>query len=94
MLLKDYFPNLHKKYHELSFKGIAFNSKEVKRGYIFFAFKGNNTDGNLYIKDAIKNIGAKNLKDMGKTMGYLKEQYPGQIDFSKASIVVRDILEN
>ena len=46
------------------------------------------------IKDAIKNIGAKNLKDMGKTMGYLKERYPGQIDFSKASAVVRDILEN
>ena len=55
MLLKDYFPNLNKKYHELSFRGIAFNSKEVKKGYIFFAFKGNNTDGNLFIKDAIKN---------------------------------------
>ena len=54
MLLKDYFPNLHKKYHKLSFKGIAFNSKEVKKGYIFFAFKGNNTDGNFFIKDAIK----------------------------------------
>ena len=35
MLLKDYFPHLHKKYHELSFKGIAFNSKAVKQGYIF-----------------------------------------------------------
>ena len=55
MLLKDYFPNLNKKYHELSFKGIAFNSKEVKKGYIFFAFKGKNTDGNFFIKDAIKN---------------------------------------
>ena len=55
MLLKDYFPNLQKKYHELSFKGIAFNSQEVKEGYIFFAFKGNNTNGNLFIKDAIKN---------------------------------------
>ena len=54
MLLKDYFPNLHKKYHELSFKGIAFNSKEIKKGYIFFAFKGNNTDGNFFIKYAIK----------------------------------------
>ena len=51
-------------------------------------------DCNNRVKDAIKNIGAKNLKDMGKTMGYLKEQYPGQIDFSKASIVVREILEN
>ncbi len=55
MLLKDYFPNLDKKYHKLSFKGIAFNSKEVKKGYIFFAFKGNNTDGNFFVKDAIKN---------------------------------------
>ena len=54
MLLKDYFPNLQKKYHKLSFRGIAFNSNEVKRGYIFFAFKGSNTDGNLFIKDAIK----------------------------------------
>ena len=55
MLLKDYIPNLHNKSHGLSFKGIAFNSKEVKDGYIFFAFKGSNTDGNLFIKDAIKN---------------------------------------
>ena len=42
----------------------------------------------------IKKIDAKSLKDMGKAMGYLKERYPGQIDFSKASIVVRNILEN
>ena len=55
MLLKDYFPNIKKKYHKLVFKGIAFNSNEVKEGYIFFAFKGNNTDGNFFIKDAIKN---------------------------------------
>ena len=55
MLLKDYFPNLQKKYYKLSFNGIAFNSKEVKEGYIFFAFKGNNTDGNLFINDAIRN---------------------------------------
>ncbi len=55
MLLKDYFPNLQKKYHKFSFKGIAFNSNEVKEGYIFFAFKGSNTDGNLFIKDAIRN---------------------------------------
>ena len=36
MLLKDYFPNLQKKYHKFRFKGIAFNSNEVKKGYIFF----------------------------------------------------------
>ena len=55
MLLKDFFPNLNKRYHKVSFKGIAFNSKEIKNGYIFFAFKGSNTDGNFFIEDAIKN---------------------------------------
>jgi IS5 family transposase len=52
MLLKDYFPNLNKKYQKVSFKGIAFNSRKIKKGYIFFALKGSNTDGNLFIKDA------------------------------------------
>ena len=70
MLLKDYFPNLHKKYHELSFKGIAFNSKEVKKGYIFFAFKGNNTDGNFFIKDAIKKGSEIIITDKFKINGW------------------------
>ena len=39
MLLKDYFPNLNKKYHRVSFKGIAFNSKKIKKGYIFLHLK-------------------------------------------------------
>ena len=47
MLLKDYFPNLNKKYHRVSFAGIALNSNETKKEYIFFAIKGNNTDGNF-----------------------------------------------
>ena len=51
MLLKDYFPNLQKKYHSVSFSVIAFNSKEIKKGYIFFAYKGFNTDGNFFIQD-------------------------------------------
>ncbi len=70
MLLKDYFPNLHKKYHKLTFKGIAFNSKEVREGYIFFAFKGNNTDGNYFIKDAIKNGSKIIITDKLKISGW------------------------
>ena len=58
MLLKDYFPNLKSKYHKINFTGIAFNSNEIKKGYIFFAFKGVNTDGKIFIKDAI-NKGSK-----------------------------------
>ena len=75
MLLKDYFPNLQKKYHELSFKGIAFNSQEVKEGYIFFAFKGNNKNGNFFIKDAIKNGSKIIITDKFKTHVIKKKFY-------------------
>ncbi len=70
MLLKDYFPNLDKKYNEVSFKGIAFNSKEVREGYIFFAFKGYNTDGNFFIKNAIKNGSKIIITDKFKINGW------------------------
>ena len=40
----------------------------------------------------IKEIGASNLKDMGRTMAALKQKYPGQMDFSKASGIVRQAL--
>lgn len=42
----------------ISVKGIAINSKDVENDYIFFAIKGEKTDGNIYAKDAIKK-GAK-----------------------------------
>jgi murE/murF fusion protein len=73
MLLKDYFPNLNKKYHRVSFKGIAFNSKKIKKGYIFFAFKGNNTNGNLFINDAIKNGSKIIISDKLKKNGWKKD---------------------
>ena len=54
MFLKDYYPNLNKKYCRIKFKGISFNSKFIKKNFIFFAIKGNNIDGNKFVKDAIK----------------------------------------
>jgi len=44
------------------------------------------------IQDAILEVDAKTIKDMGKTMALLKKKYPGQMDFSKASGVVREKL--
>ena len=44
------------------------------------------------IKDAMLEVAATTLKDMGKTMALLKQKYPGQMDFSKASGVVRQKL--
>lgn len=40
----------------------------------------------------IKETGSDCIKDMGKCMGMLKEKYAGQMDFSKASALVKDRL--
>ncbi len=41
------------------------------------------------IKDVIKELDAQSLKDMGRTMGTLKERYAGKMDFSKAGPLVK-----
>jgi uncharacterized protein len=44
------------------------------------------------ISALIKDIGAETLKDMGRTMAALKERFAGQMDFSKASALVKKLL--
>ncbi|PHX89192.1 MAG: UDP-N-acetylmuramoyl-L-alanyl-D-glutamate--2,6-diaminopimelate ligase [Pelagibacteraceae bacterium] len=58
MILKDYFSNIKKNYQNFFFSNIALNSSEIKKNYIFFAIKGNQSDGNKFINQAIKK-GAK-----------------------------------
>ena len=41
------------------------------------------------IEEAIKEVEASSLKDMGKVMGILKQRFAGQMDFSKASAGVK-----
>ncbi len=43
-------------------------------------------------KAAIAVTGAASVKDMGKVVSALKEGYPGQMDFSKASAIVKGLL--
>ena len=44
------------------------------------------------IDEVIAETGAESLKDMGPVMAALKARFPGQIDFAKASGVVREKL--
>src|SRR5690606_9703054 len=41
----------------------------------------------------VSETGAQGLRDMGKCMNALKEKYPGQMDFAKASGMVKDLLK-
>ncbi len=42
--------------------------------------------------DAIEKAGASGLRDMGKCMAVLKEDHAGQMDFGKASGIIRNML--
>tara|TARA_B100000700_G_C14564674_1_gene632734 strand:- start:167 stop:628 length:462 start_codon:yes stop_codon:yes gene_type:complete len=43
-------------------------------------------------KEIIESVGASSIKDMGKIMGSLKQKYSDSIDFSKANIIIKGLL--
>jgi len=43
-------------------------------------------------KAAIETVGATSMRDMGKVVAALKDAYPGQMDFAKASGIVKGLL--
>ncbi len=57
-LKKEIFITTKKGSLSVEIKGLAYDSREVKEGYLFFALKGIHTDGHLYISNAVER-GAK-----------------------------------
>jgi uncharacterized protein YqeY len=43
-------------------------------------------------RTVVAELGAGSIKDMGKVMAAMKERYAGQMDFAKASAIVKDAL--
>ncbi len=60
MLIGDLLKTKNKKFEKHFFSGLSFNSHLCKKNHIFFAIKGNESDGHNYINNAIKN-GAKTI---------------------------------
>lgn len=44
------------------------------------------------IREVVAEVGASSVKDMGKVMGALKSKYAGQLDMTKASAIVKQVL--
>jgi uncharacterized protein YqeY len=44
------------------------------------------------VAEAVDELGAANLKDMGRTMALLRENYAGRMDFAAASALVKERL--
>ena len=53
MLLQDLIKCSDKNYQKIAVKGIAFDSRKVKKGDIFFAIEGNATSGIKFINEAL-----------------------------------------
>ena len=44
--------------------------------------------------EVISKLGANSVKDMGKVIGELKKQHADEIDFAKASSLIKELLSN
>ena len=42
--------------------------------------------------DIVSSLGASSIKDMGKVMGELKKNYADTVDFAKAGIILKELL--
>ena len=73
MLLGKVLKNIKKKYKNINFNDIRFNSKDCKKNDIFFAINGNHTKGSNYIDNAINN-GAKVIISNLKFEGFNKNK--------------------
>lgn len=45
------------------------------------------------VTGVVQELGAKSIKDMGPAMAELKKRYAGQMDFAKASALLRELLQ-
>ena len=52
----------------------------------------NDEDTKKICEEIISKLGANSIKDMGKVMGELKKQHTDEIDFSKAGILLKQLL--
>ena len=65
---------------------------EIKIIDTFLPKQLNEEETKKICKEAIESLGASSIKDMGKIMGSLKQKYSDSIDFSKANIIVKGLL--
>ena len=62
---------------------------EIKVIQTFLPTQMDEAEVNAAVQEAIGDLSATSLKDMGKVMGALKEKFAGRMDFSKASARIK-----
>ena len=52
----------------------------------------NDEDTKKICSDTVSELGANSIKDMGKVMGELKKNYADTLDFAKAGVLLKELL--
>ena len=67
-------------------------TKEIEVISIFLPKQLNEEETKKICAEAIKSVGASSMKDMGKVMGILKSKHADNLDFSKVSLIIKQLL--
>ena len=66
--------------------------KEIEVINIFLPKQLNEDETKKICQEVVKSVGASSMKDMGKVMGALKSKHADTIDFSKVSLIIKELL--
>ena len=66
--------------------------KEIEVINNFLPKQLNDDETKKICEETVKAIGATSMKDMGKVMGVLKSKHADTIDFSKVSLIIKELL--
>ena len=72
---------------------LEIEKKEVQIISTFLPKQFSEEETNKICKDTINKIGATSVRDMGKVMEMLKKNYADVLDFSKAGLILKNILK-
>ena len=67
-------------------------TREIEVISIFLPKQLNEEEIKKICQETVKAIGASSMKDMGKVMGVLKSKHADNIDFSKVSSIIKELL--
>ena len=67
-------------------------SKEIEIINTFLPKQLSEEETKKICQDTVKSVSATSMKDMGKVMGALKSKHSDTIDFSKVSLIIKELL--
>ena len=68
-------------------------TKEINIINVFLPKQLSEDETKKICAETIKSVGASTMKDMGKIMGQLKSKYSDTLDFSKVSLIIKELLK-